>query len=107
VRELVADARERGATFLTGGEAPGGDNYFFPVTLVSEIADGARLVDEEQFGPVLPIIRYSDLDQAVEKANALDYGLCASVWGGDRERAHRVASRLEAGTVYVNKHAEI
>lgn len=107
VLDLVADARSRGATFLTGGEPDGGQNYFFPVTLVSDIEDGARLVDEEQFGPVLPIIRYSELDTAIEHANALDYGLCASVWGSDPQRANQVASRLEAGTVYINKHAEI
>lgn len=107
VSELVADARRDGTRILTGGEPVGGRNYFFPVTLVADIQDGARLVDEEQFGPVLPIIRYQDLDRAVRSANALEFGLCASVWSNDRARAHEVASDLEAGTVYINRHAEI
>ena len=66
-----------------------------------------RIVDEEQFGPVLPIIRYSDVNEAVARANGLDYGLDASVWGTDKDELQRVAGLLEAGTVYINKHAEI
>lgn len=107
VVELTEDAKANGATILTGGEPAGGDNWFYPVTFVTGIGDGTRLVDEEQFGPVLPIIRYSDVDEAVERANGLEYGLAASVWGTDPEQTERVAGRLEAGTVWVNKHADI
>ena len=106
VVELVDDARAAGARILTGG-APTGEGYFYPITLVADIEDGTRLVDEEQFGPVLPIIRYADVDDAVARANGTDYGLDASVWSQDRDAAARVADRLEAGTVYINKHAEI
>ncbi|MEX2495138.1 MAG: aldehyde dehydrogenase family protein [Woeseia sp.] len=107
VVELVDDAKARGATILSGGKAAGGNNWFYPVTFVSDLEDGTRLVDEEQFGPVLPIVRYTDVDDALQRANSLDFGLGASVWGTDREQTSRVAARLEAGTVYVNKHAEI
>jgi acyl-CoA reductase-like NAD-dependent aldehyde dehydrogenase len=107
VIELVEDAKEHRATILTGGEPTGGNNYFYPVTFVTDIEDGTRLVDEEQFGPVLPIIRYTDPADAVRRANALDFGLDASVWGMDEEQTSRIAAQLEAGTVYVNKHAEI
>lgn len=107
VVELVEDAKAHGATILSGGEPVGGNNWFYPVTFVSEIQDGTRLVDEEQFGPVLPLIRYSDVDDAVQRANSLEFGLDASVWGTDRDQTQRIAERLEAGTVYVNKHAEI
>ena len=107
VIELVQDAKARGGTILSGGEATGGNNWFYPVTFVSDLEDGTRLVDEEQFGPVLPIVRYSDVDDALQRANSLEFGLDASVWGIDREQTSRVAARLEAGTVYVNKHAEI
>ena len=66
-----------------------------------------RIVDEEQFGPVLPVIRYTDLDDAIARANGTDFGLDASVWGTDKAQLKAVAARLEAGTVFVNKHAEI
>ncbi len=107
VVELVEDAKAQGAGMLTGGEPLGGNGYFYPVTFVTGIEDGTRLVDEEQFGPVLPIVRYSDVDDAVARANGLEYGLDASVWGTDREETGRIAARLEAGTVWVNKHADI
>jgi acyl-CoA reductase-like NAD-dependent aldehyde dehydrogenase len=107
VVSLTSDARDRGGRILCGGEPMGGDNYFYPVTLVADVGDGIPLVDEEQFGPVLPIVRYSDLDDAIRSANALDFGLCASVWGSDTKRTRAVAAQLEAGTVYINKHAEI
>ena len=85
----------------------GGANYFYPVTIMTGISDGVRLVDEEQFGPVLPIITYTDLDDAIQRANGTDFGLDASVWGTDRKETARVAALLEAGTVYENKHADI
>jgi acyl-CoA reductase-like NAD-dependent aldehyde dehydrogenase len=103
---LVDEARASGATILTGGR-PVGRGYFYPVTLVADIKEGTRLVDEEQFGPVLPIIRYTDVDDAVRRANGTEYGLDASVWGHNRAAAERVAQQLEAGTVWINKHAEI
>jgi acyl-CoA reductase-like NAD-dependent aldehyde dehydrogenase len=107
VIELVEDAKANGGTCVIGGEPMGGPNYFYPVTFVTGISDGVRLVDEEQFGPVLPIITYTDIEDAIQRANGLEFGLDASVWGSDAEETARVASRLEAGTVYVNKHAEI
>ena len=107
VIELVEDAKANGGTCVIGGEPMGGPNYFYPVTFVTGISDGIRLVDEEQFGPVLPIITYTDIEDAIAAANGLEYGLDASVWGSDAEETARVASRLEAGTVFVNKHAEI
>ncbi len=107
VIELVDDAKAAGGRVLCGGQPRSGPGYFYPVTFVADISDGTRLVDEEQFGPVLPIIRYSDVDDAVARANGTEFGLDASVWGADREKAAAIAARLEAGTVYINKHAEI
>jgi acyl-CoA reductase-like NAD-dependent aldehyde dehydrogenase len=106
VISLVDEARASGATILTGGR-PVGRGFFYPVTLVGDIKEGTRLVDEEQFGPVLPIIRYSDVDDAVRQANATEFGLDASVWGSNQAAAKKVALQLEAGTVWINKHAEI
>jgi len=100
---LVEDARDRGARILTGGK-PLGTGYLYPLTIVADATEDMRVVAEEQFGPVLPVIRYTDLDQAVQAANALEYGLGASVWGDDAEEAARVARRLVAGTRWVNRH---
>ena len=107
VVDLVEDARRNGARVLCGGEAPGGPGFFYPVTIVADATDGMRIVDEEQFGPVLPVIRYSDLDDAIERANALEVGLGGSAWSSDAAKAKAVASRLECGTAWVNNHGAI
>ena len=107
VCELVEDARAAGARILCGGEPLPGKGYFYPPTLVADIADGTRLVDEEQFGPVLPVIRYRDVDEAVRLANASTNGLGGSVWSDDPEAARALANRLECGTVWINGHAEV
>ncbi|WP_156760910.1 aldehyde dehydrogenase family protein [Microbacterium karelineae] len=108
VQELVEDAKARGARIVVGGEAaPELGANFFQTTIVAEVADGYRIVDEEQFGPALPIIRYSDIDEAVASANRLDVGLGGSVWSGDREKAREIAKRLRAGTVWINQHGTL
>jgi len=107
VAALVEDAKRHGARIVTGGAPAGGAGYFYPLTLVADISDGTRLVDEEQFGPVLPIIRYSDVDDAVRRANASEFGLSGSVWSTDIDGARAVAERLECGTAWVNRHAAI
>lgn len=105
VRELADDARAQGATILTGGAAPADqDGYFYPITLVSNIGKGSRLVEEEQFGPILPIIKYADLEEVIAEANDCEVGLGGSVWSSDPDRAAAVAKRLECGTVWVNGH---
>jgi acyl-CoA reductase-like NAD-dependent aldehyde dehydrogenase len=101
--EYLADAHASG-TIIAGGEAPDGPGYFVRPTIVRDIPDSARLVREEQFCPVLPVLSYDDLDDAVERANSTEYGLGATVWGRDLDRAFAVAMRLEAGTVWVNEH---
>ena len=85
----------------------GGPGYFYPVTLVADVDHGCRLVDEEQFGPALPIIRYRDVDEVVAKANDNPTGLGGSVWGSDLDQAKAVASQLECGSVWINKHGAI
>jgi len=107
VEALVAAARAEGATVVCGGVTPEGPGNFYPLTLVTDIADGARLVDEEQFGPVLPIIRYHDVEDAIASANRLDAGLGASVWSADPALARAVALRIQAGTVWINQHGTI
>jgi acyl-CoA reductase-like NAD-dependent aldehyde dehydrogenase len=108
VANLVEAATGSGARILLGGNPdttqPG---YFYPTTLVADIDNNNPLVAEEQFGPALPIIRYSSVDEAVEKANALDVGLGASVWSSNRDAAREVAARLQAGTVWINRHGVV
>ncbi|MFS0010746.1 aldehyde dehydrogenase family protein [Corynebacterium striatum] len=108
VDKLVKAAKESGARVLLGGDpdydAPG---HFYPTTLVADIDPDNPLVVEEQFGPALPIIKYTDLDWAIEQANKLDVGLGSSVWSADRERAREVAARLEAGTTWINGHGGV
>jgi acyl-CoA reductase-like NAD-dependent aldehyde dehydrogenase len=107
VVSLVEDARAGGATIVCGGNPAPGPGNFYPLTLVTGIADGARLVDEEQFGPVLPILRYDDVEDAIASANRLGTGLGASVWGADTAEAAAVAERIQAGTVWINQHGAI
>ncbi|MGE0280271.1 MAG: aldehyde dehydrogenase family protein [Rhizobiaceae bacterium] len=107
VCELADDARVRGGKFLAGGEPLGGDGYFYPLTIVTEVTDGVRLVDEEQFGPILPVIRYSDVDDAIARANNNENGLGGSIWSSDVTRANELARRLESGTAWVNDHGTI
>jgi acyl-CoA reductase-like NAD-dependent aldehyde dehydrogenase len=104
VKELVADALSHGATAATGGAPMDGPGYFFEPTILTDLTDGTRIVDEEQFGPALPVVSYRDLDDVVERANATHFGLSGSVWGTDADRAAEVAGRLECGTAWVNTH---
>ena len=104
VEALTAAADADGAEIYFRGEAPGGPGYFHPVVLVRRATDEMALVAQEQFGPVLPVLTYRDLDEAVARANASDLGLGASVWSNDEDRAVDLSARLQAGTVWVNQH---
>ena len=106
VKGFLEDARKNG-NVIAGGAAMDRPGYFIEPTIVRDIKEGSRLVDEEQFGPVLPVIKYSDNEEVISRANATNYGLGASVWSSDTARAHKVASRIEAGTVWINKHLDM
>lgn len=107
VTDLVDDAKRDGARMVTGGHPRAGKGYFFEPTIVTDITDGTRLVDEEQFGPVLPVIPYRNIDDALERANASHFGLGGSVWTKDVNRGMELASQLECGTSWVNQHAAL
>ena len=106
VKGFLQDAHARGKV-IAGGTALERDGYFIAPTVVRDIPDDARLVREEQFGPVLPVLRYSDIDDAIARANSTEYGLGSSVWSADFNRAFEVAQQIDSGTVWVNKHLEV
>jgi len=103
VCNLVQAARGAGLKFAFTGQAPEGPGYFVPVHLLDNPPEDAPVVVEEAFGPVLPVLRYSNIDDVVRRANASSYGLAGSVWGRDTEQALAVARRIESGTVWVNE----
>jgi aminobutyraldehyde dehydrogenase len=97
-------AEAAGLRAAIGGGALEGDGYFVAPTVLVDVPDGAEAAREEIFGPVVTIETFTDEDEAVTRANAVPYGLSASVWTNDARRSHDVASRLDAGTVWVNAH---
>jgi acyl-CoA reductase-like NAD-dependent aldehyde dehydrogenase len=107
VNDLVEDAKANGATVIRGGSPIEGNGYFYPITLLGNVDNGNRIVDEEQFGPVLPIIKYKTVEEAIQKANDTETGLGGSVWSDDLAEAAKVASRIETGTVWINQHGAI
>lgn len=103
VLDLIQDAKDKGYKFLVGGEKSEAPGYFVPVTILDNPPEDARIVQEEQFGPVLPLMSFDDLDEVVTRANESIYGLGASIWSADLEAAQELASRLETGTVWINE----
>ena len=106
VKEILADARRHGVV-VAGGTTLDRPGYFLRPTIVRDIAEGSRLVDEEQFGAVLPVIRFTDDEDALTRANASVHGLGGSIWSSDPARAYALADRMEAGTVWINQHAQL
>jgi acyl-CoA reductase-like NAD-dependent aldehyde dehydrogenase len=104
VSGLVEDALARGAKAAAGGGPLDRPGYFFAPTILTGLAEGARIVDEEQFGPALPVMAYRTVAEAVERANATSFGLSGSVWGTDTDQAAQVAAQLDSGVVFVNDH---
>ena len=112
VKELIEDAVAQGATVVAGGGSPPGttagtDGFFFAPTILTGVHEGMRIVDEEQFGPVLPVMPYNTDEEAISRANHGEYGLGASVWTKDMEAANMIANRLDAGSVWENCHGNL
>jgi acyl-CoA reductase-like NAD-dependent aldehyde dehydrogenase len=106
VRAIIEDARKQGK-IIAGGEPHQGPGFFIHPTIVSGLPDSARLVCEEQFGPVMPVLKYKTIDEAIQRANSSEYGLGGTVWSKSTERALEVAKRLDTGTVWINKHLDL
>ena len=106
VKGYLDDAKQCG-TIIAGGEVPEGKGYFVKPTIVRDVKDGDKIVDEEQFGPILPVISFEDVDDVVARANDSDYGLGGSVHSADVEGATEIAGRIESGSVWVNQQLNI
>ncbi|AXU20756.1 aldehyde dehydrogenase family protein [Novosphingobium sp. ERN07] len=102
VKGLLADCEANGYQLLQG-EAPEGDGLFVPVTLVDNPPEDSRIVQEEQFGPILPLVRFTDVEDAIAKANNTDMGLAGTVWSADMDAAMRIAERMDTGNVWINE----
>lgn len=108
VCELIEDARDKGYKFLTGGDVdPSGTGYYVPITILDNPPEDARIVAEEQFGPVMPLMKFATIDEAIERANASEYGLAGAVWSKDTDKAVEIAEQLETGTVWINEYLHI
>ena len=103
VKDLIADAKANNLTLLAGGDIPEGKGYFIPITIVDNPPEDSRVVQEEAFGPVLPLLKFADVDDVIKRANASEYGLGGSIWTSDPEAAVKVAERMETGTVWINE----
>jgi acyl-CoA reductase-like NAD-dependent aldehyde dehydrogenase len=106
VKGYIDDARRNGK-IIAGGEVLDRRGYFIQPTIVRDISDDARLVTEEQFGPIVPVLRYSDINDAVARANNSQYGLGGTVWAKDLDRAFEVAAKIDTGIVWINKFLDV
>jgi acyl-CoA reductase-like NAD-dependent aldehyde dehydrogenase len=102
--ETVHTSIAAGARLIYQSEVPAGEGYFYPITLLAEAPEDSPVVRSETFGPVLAILPYDDVEDAIRRANDTEYGLGASVWSPDTARAAAIAQRLEAGSTWVNQH---
>ncbi len=108
VLELIEDAKGNGYKFLTGGDKdPSGTGYYVPITILDNPPEDARIVAEEQFGPVMPLMKFSSEDEVIARANASDYGLAGAVWTSNPEKGVEIAEQLETGTVWINEYMHL
>ncbi len=108
VKEFFGDIEKEGQTVAVGGKNPDDSpGYFIQPTIIDRPKDDSRIVVEEPFGPILPILSWKDEDEVIARANDTKMGLGASVWTTDMEEARRIGSQLQVGSVWVNSHLEL
>lgn len=106
VLDLLDDAKKSGLTLLQGADVPDG-GYFIPVTIVDNPPENSRVVQEEAFGPILPMMRFDAIDEVIARANQSEYGLAGAVWTKNVEAGIDIARRMETGTIWVNQNLEL
>jgi acyl-CoA reductase-like NAD-dependent aldehyde dehydrogenase len=106
VLALIDEARAQGLVLLEGRRVPEGKGYFIPITLVDNPPEDSRVVTEEAFGPVLPLLKFNDLDDVIARVNNSEYGLAGAVWSNNIDQATAIAYRLETGTVWINQNLQ-
>ena len=107
VKALIADAVVQGGQIITAAKTVPEKGYFVAPTLISHVQGGVALVDDEQFGPVLPIVKFSDVNAVIAETNQSEFGLGGSVWSTDIAKAEAIASKMETGTVWINSHSDL
>ncbi|MGW4339830.1 aldehyde dehydrogenase family protein [Rhodococcus koreensis] len=107
VNELLAEAISDGATLRSGGKPVGDRGFFITPAVLTDVSPESRIVQEEQFGPVLPLVSYRNLDEAIAEINKSKYALGSSVWGTDPARLREVARSIDAGLTWINTHASL
>lgn len=104
VMGLLDDARATGLTLITGADVPDNGGYFVPVTIVDNPPEDSRVVQEEAFGPILPMLKFTEVEDVIARANASEYGLAGAVWSKDTDKALTIARQIETGTVWINQN---
>jgi acyl-CoA reductase-like NAD-dependent aldehyde dehydrogenase len=107
VMNLIEDAKKNNLTLIQGADIPNNGGYFIPVTIVDNPPENTRVVQEEAFGPVLPMLKFKDIDDVIDRANASEYGLAGAIWSKDVKKATEIAHRMETGTVWINQNLNL
>ena len=107
VMDLLNDAKANDLTLLQGSDVPEGEGYFIPVTIVDNPPEDSRVVQEEAFGPILPMLKFKEIDDVIARANDSEYGLAGAVWSKDTAKAMEIARAMETGTVWINQNLQL
>ncbi len=103
VAEFFAESKDKKFDFVTGGDVEKKTGFFYPLTIVDNPPEDSKLVQEEPFGPIVPLLKWKNENDLIERVNDSQWGLGASVWGSDHAAAERIARQIESGTVWINQ----
>ena len=106
VQKLIAEARAQGLNVIEGKSVPDNGGYFIPITIVDNPPEDSDVVTQEAFGPVLPLLKFKDIDDVIARANNSEYGLAGAVWSKDIDKAVSIAERMETGTIWINQNLQ-